>query len=78
MPQKWFKSKGTHSLLKFGYSPKKPVDARRRALRKAINSYGATIVFHKLNGLANVTSSSQPTNSDRYRADANFVSGEYL
>ena len=36
-------------LMKFGYSTAKPQDERRRALKRAVDRYGATSVFRSLN-----------------------------
>lgn len=78
MVKKWFKPTEKCSLLEFGYSPKKSADMRRRALKDAIDSHGATKVFHKVQGLANVTQSSQPQNSEIYKNDAEWISDNFL
>jgi hypothetical protein len=44
------KNKG--ALSKFGYSSKAPRKTRRAAIRKAVQSYGATSTFRKLNALS--------------------------
>ena len=40
------------ALSKFGYSSKAPRKTRRAAIRKAVQTYGATSTFRKLNALS--------------------------
>lgn len=73
---KWFKVE-KKGLSRFGYSPKKSSSERHSALIKAVEASSAIGVFRRLNAVANVTKKSQPTNSKKYLADANFVKKKF-
>lgn len=69
--------KGT--LTQYGYSSKyRLVGERRPALKKAIKNLGALRVQRKLNAVATLNKNTNPTKSKRMKADANWVSREYL
>ena len=64
------------ALTKFGYYDVKhmSVDARHRALRKAMKSKGAKEVSHRLSTLATFQKNANPTLSRKIRADQRYVS----
>jgi hypothetical protein len=69
------KEKG--ALTKHGYSTKKSIDARRRALAKAIREYGALSVFKKLNAQYVFRKRYDPRTASVFAADRDWVRDQY-
>jgi len=67
--------KGT--LTKHGYSTKKGEEARRRALRKAVDEFGALSVFRKLKAQETLRKRTQPKARDIFAADADWVRDQF-
>ena len=63
--------KGT--LKKFGYATSKGLVARRKALAKAIQEYGALTVWHKLDVMVKVRKRTQPEAREVFQADRDWV-----
>jgi len=64
-------------LSKFGYSTKKSDQARRAALKKAVDEYGALSVFRKLNAMIIVRKRTQPKARAVFEEDLAWVRGQY-
>jgi hypothetical protein len=60
-------------LSKYGYSMKENEDVRHKALRKAIQEYGALGVYRKLDAVAKLTERTIPEASKTYTKDRNWV-----
>ena len=79
------KQKGT--LSQYGYSIKKPSTERHRALGKAVNRYGAKVVWHKLQAMVNLrekagVEGAHPRRGKEkewstFRADRNYVFNKF-
>jgi|APFre7841882654_1041346.scaffolds.fasta_scaffold03644_16 hypothetical protein len=77
--------KGT--LTRYGYSIKKPASERHRAINKAVNRYGAKVVYHKLTAMANLrekagVAGAHPRRGKEkewstFRADRNYVKNKF-
>jgi len=66
------------SLTKFGYHPTKSPATRHRAIRKAVQSYGPTSTFRKLNAVAVLTKRSSRGKSKTYKTDRNWVKRTFM
>ena len=60
-------------LIKYGYQYRLSDALRHRALKKAIEQYGATTVFHKLDAVAKLSKRTAPNASDIFSRDRNWV-----
>lgn len=79
------KQKGT--LSQYGYSIKKPATERHRALGKAVNRYGAKVVWHKLQAMVNMREKAGEKGAhprrgkekewSTFRADRNYVFNKF-
>lgn len=75
------------TLSQYGYSIKEPATVRHRALGKAVDKYGAKVVYHKLQAMANLREKAgEPGAHPRrgkekewrtFRADRNYVKDKY-
>jgi hypothetical protein len=63
-------------LLRFGYQYRLSDAKRRKALKKAVEHYGATSVFHKLDAVAKLSVTSAPDASVIFSRDRNWVRGQ--
>ena len=64
-------------LSKHGYSMKETQEVRHKALRKAINEYGALGVYRKLDAVAKLTERTIPEASKIYSKDRNWVKDSF-
>ena len=64
-------------LSKFGYSTKKSERARHRALKKAIEEYGALSVYRMLNAQIVLRKRTQPKVREIFEEDAEWVKSKY-
>jgi len=60
-------------LAKYGYSFRRSDAERHAALRKAIEEYGATGVYRKLNAVTKLLSRTHPTYSAKFKKDREWV-----
>jgi hypothetical protein len=60
-------------LAKYGYSFKVSESGRHAALKKAVNAYGATGVFHKLDAVAKLTKRTSPKAHAVFSEDREWV-----
>lgn len=60
-------------LIKYGYQYRLSDALRHRALKKAIEQYGATTVFHKLDAVAKLSKRTAPDASNIFTRDRNWV-----
>lgn len=65
-------------LTQFGYHLSSNATDRRKALTKAIKRYDALSVFRKINAISILQKNTNPTYSNKARADANWISKNYL
>lgn len=65
-------------LTKYGYSTSKSASARRRALRKAIRTYGALSVFRMLNAQVVLRKRTQRKARSKFKADRDWVRENFL
>jgi hypothetical protein len=65
-------------LSQYGYSSSAPRVVRRNALRKAVQTYGATSTFRKVNALETYSKRTAPSRSKTYRADRNWVKKTFM
>jgi hypothetical protein len=65
-------------LKKYGYSYRLPEGERRKALTKAINAYGASTTYHKLNAVAKLTARTVPKASKAFSDDRNWIRFSYI
>lgn len=65
-------------LTRYGYKSSAPRTVRRNALRKAVQTYGATSTFRKVNALETLTKNTAPSRSKTYRADRNWVRKTFM
>jgi len=63
-------------LKKYGYSYKESDEFRRNALVKAVNAYGPSTTYHKLNAVAKL-SQQYPKISSVFAKDRNWVRSQY-
>lgn len=63
-------------LAKHGYSFRRSESERRAALKRAVNEYGKTTVFHKLNAVAKLTKRASPKASNAFSKDRNWIMKE--
>lgn len=63
-------------LIRFGYQYRLSDAKRRKALQRAIEHYGATSVFHKLDAVAKLSVTSAPDASIIFSKDRNWVRGQ--
>jgi len=63
-------------LSKFGYSFRRTEAQRHAALKMAVEHYGATGVFRKLDAVAKLTKKVQPTASSIFAKDREWVHGQ--
>jgi len=66
--------KGT--LIKYGYSFKLADSQRHKALLNAIEAYGKTSVYNRLNTVAALAKKSQPNVAEIFLKDRNWVQGQ--
>lgn len=64
-------------LAKHGYSFRTDEAERHRALRQAVEEFGALGVFRKLDAVAKLTSSSIPAASAVYKKDRNWIESAF-
>jgi len=64
-------------LKKFGYSYKLPETRRHVALKSAVREYGPLGVYHKLNAVAKLTSSSAPSAHSSFSKDREWIRSHY-
>jgi len=64
-------------LLQFGYQYRLSDAKRHKALKKAIQHFGATSVFHKLDAVAKLSVTSAPDASVIFSRDRNWVRGQF-
>ena len=60
-------------LIKYGYQYRLSDALRHRALKKAINQYGAREVYHKLNAVAKLSKRTAPDASNIFSRDRSWV-----
>lgn len=60
-------------LIKYGYQYRLSDALRHRALKKAIDQYGATSVFHKLDAVAKLSKRTAPDASNIFSRDRSWV-----
>jgi hypothetical protein len=65
-------------LSRYGYKSSAPRTLRRNALRKAVQTYGPTSTFHKVNALETYSKRTAPSRSKTYRADRNWVKKTFM
>lgn len=65
-------------LSRYGYKSSAPRTVRRNALRKAVQTYGPTSTFHKVNALETYSKRTAPNRSKTYRADRNWVKKTFM
>jgi len=63
-------------LIRYGYQYRLSDRLREKALRKAIEVYGATTVYHKLNAVAKLSTRSAPDASKIFKRDREWVRGQ--
>ena len=64
-------------LLQFGYQYRLSDAKRHKALKQAIQHFGATSVFHKLAAVAKLSVTSAPDASVIFSRDRNWVRGQF-
>ncbi len=64
-------------LSKHGYSYKLPEAQRRAALQAAVQEFGALSTYRKLNAVAKLTTSTNPSASSAFAADRNWIRKTY-
>ena len=62
-------------LIRFGYQYRLSDAKRHKALQRAMEHYGATSVFHKLDAVAKLSVTSAPDASIIFSKDRNWVRG---
>lgn len=67
--------KGT--LRKYGYSVKNESRERQKALSEAVDEYGPGVVIKKLTVVGNLMSRTNPTYTQRFRADSAWVKKKF-
>jgi hypothetical protein len=65
-------------LSRYGYKSSAPRTVRRNALRKAVQTYGPTSTFRKVNALETYSKRTAPSRSKTYRADRNWVKKTFM
>jgi hypothetical protein len=60
-------------LIKYGYQYRLSDAKRHKALKKAVEQYGATSVFHKLDAIAKLSKRTAPNASNIFGKDRNWV-----
>lgn len=65
-------------LLKYGYQYRLSDRVRRKALEKAIEAYGLTSVYHKLDAVAKLSVHSAPDASKTFAKDREWVHRKML
>jgi hypothetical protein len=60
-------------LIRYGYQYRLSDRLRRSALRKAIDAYGALVVYKKLDAVAKLSVSSAPDASQIFKSDRDWV-----
>lgn len=65
-------------LIRFGYQYRLSDALRERALKKAIETYGATTVYHKLDAVAKLSSRTAPDASRIFKRDREWVQEMYM
>jgi hypothetical protein len=66
------------NLIKFGYSYRLPDSSRRKALKKAIEAYGATGVYKKLETASKLAMKTAPDASIIFSKDRDWVYSHYM
>ncbi len=64
-------------LSKYGYKASYTAKVRRKALEKAIKSYGALSVYRKLNAVYVLNKNRSPSSSRSFLRDRNWVKSNY-
>jgi len=65
-------------LTRYGYKSSAPRTTRRNALRKAVQSYGATSTFRKVNALETLSKRTATSRNKTYSADRNWVRKTFM
>jgi len=65
-------------LSRFGYSSANPDNSRDKSLDKAVNEYGSTSVFRKLNALYVYNKNRSPKMSTLFKKDRDYVKKTYM
>ena len=65
-------------LVSKGYSVKKTLRSRHKALKKVVKSEGALSTFRKLNAVAVYTKNQSPTKSKTFKRDRNWVRKTFM
>lgn len=65
-------------FIKFGYSYRLPDSSRRKALKKAVDAYGAVNVYNKLNKVSKLAEKIAPDASLIFKKDRNWINSHYM
>lgn len=65
-------------LTKYGYTVRKRMPARHRALRKAVHKHGPLSTFRKLNAVAVYSHRTDKDASQKYTADRNWIKKTFM
>lgn len=65
-------------LIKYGYQYRLSNALRERALKKAIEVYGPTSVYHKLNAVAKLSARTAPDASQVFEKDRKWVQTTFM
>ena len=65
-------------LTQYGYSSDKPMEARHKAVAKAVKKYGSTPVFRKLNALYVYNKNRDPIRSEKFKKDRDYVKKSFM
>ena len=65
-------------LIKYGYQYRLADTAREKALERAIEVYGATSVWHKLDAVAKLSKRTAPDASNIFRRDRDWVHANFM
>jgi len=65
-------------LSKRGYSVKKTLRARHKALKKVVKAEGPLSTFRKLNAISVYTKNNAPTKSKTFKRDRNWVRKTFM
>ena len=65
-------------LSQYGYASDKPMEARHKAVAKAVKKYGPTPVFRKLNAIYVYNKNSDTVRSEKFKKDRDYVKKTFL
>jgi hypothetical protein len=65
-------------LSQYGYASDKPMEARHKAVAKAVKKYGPTPVFRKLNAIYVYNKNSDTVRSEKFKKDRDYVKKSFL